>query len=108
ALLAVSLFALAACGEAADPTATASTDAPAAPAPAAASTAAAPAALPGRLDCLRASGGVLVIGHRGGPTRDYPENAVETLQRTFDAGARAMEIDIAETKDGHLILMHDD
>lgn len=108
ALLAVSLLGLAACGPSSDPTATASTEAPAAPAPAAASTAAAPAALPDRLDCLRSSGGVLVIGHRGGPTRDYPENAVETLQRTFDAGARAMEIDIAETKDGHLILMHDD
>ena len=108
ALLAVSALALAACGQSGDPTATASTDAPAAPAPAAASTAAAPAPLPERLDCLRQSGGVLLIGHRGGPTRDFPENAIETFQRTYDAGTRAMEIDIAETKDGHLILMHDD
>ena len=61
-----------------------------------------------RLDCVRTSGGVLLIGHRGGPTRDYPENAIETFQRTFDAGTHAMEIDIAETKDGKLVLMHDD
>lgn len=57
---------------------------------------------------MRESGGVLLVGHRGGPTRDYPENAIETFQRTYDAGARAMEVDIAETKDGKLILMHDD
>jgi len=110
-LLTASLLALAACGEPADPTVTASTDLPAAasgPSAEVVATAPAPAALPERLDCLRKSGGVLVIGHRGGPTRDFPENAVETLQRTFDAGARAMEVDIAETKDGHLILMHDD
>jgi len=61
-----------------------------------------------RLDCLRTSGGLLLIGHRGGPTRDYPENAIETLERTLKAGTRAMEIDIAETKDGKLVLMHDD
>lgn len=64
--------------------------------------------LPDRLDCLRTSGGVLLIGHRGGPTRDYPENAIETFQRTYDAGTHAMEIDVSETKDGALILMHDD
>jgi glycerophosphoryl diester phosphodiesterase len=49
-----------------------------------------------------------VIGHRGGPTRDYPENAIETFERTLRAGTTAMEIDIAETRDGALVLMHDD
>lgn len=109
-LLAATLVALAACSEASDPTAVASTE----------TAAAAPAAepkpklsfttmsLPERLDCLRGSGGIVIIGHRGGPTRDYPENAIETLQRTWDAGTRAMEVDIAETKDGKLVLMHDD
>ncbi len=57
---------------------------------------------------MRESGGVLLVGHRGGPTRDYPENAIETFQRTYDAGTHAMEVDIAETKDGKLVLMHDD
>lgn len=107
ALLAASVLVLAACGDPADSTATASTETPAAPLESA-TTPANSAFLPERLDCLRQSGGVLLIGHRGGPTRDYPENAIETFQRTYDAGTRAMEIDIAETKDGHLILIHDD
>lgn len=109
-------FVAASCGQPADPTADASTDAPAsASAPAATSTPAISAAtantsssLAERLDCVRTSGGVLLIGHRGGPTRDYPENAIETFQRTYDAGTHAMEVDVAETKDGKLVLMHDD
>ena len=113
-LFTASLLALAACSGPNDPTVTASTDA--VPTPAKAS-GAVPATtdgvigeqpLPARLDCLRKTGGVLLIGHRGGPTRDYPENAIETFQRTYDAGTHAMEIDISETKDGVLVLMHDD
>lgn len=104
---------LAACGEPSDPTAAASTEAAAAEhaasvEPSRVKPAFTTMTLHERLDCLRASGGIVIIGHRGGPTRDYPENAIETLQRTFDAGTRAMEVDIAETKDGQLILMHDD
>ena len=111
-LLAAATLVLAACGQPSDPTATASTDAPEAPisgpaeSPVAAAKASTP--LPARFDCLRESGGILVVAHRGGPTRDYPENAIETLERTRKAGAQAMEIDIAETKDGQLVLMHDD
>ena len=101
------------CGEPADPTATASTEASAAsPVPATPSTAqptaSSAASLSSRLDCVRTSGGVLLIGHRGGPTRDYPENAVETFARTYAAGTKVMEVDVAETKDGKLVLMHDD
>lgn len=106
------LFLATACGGPSDPTATASTEATAPAKAASSSEAAAQAsgalALHERLDCLRQSGGVLLIGHRGGPTRDYPENALETFERTFKAGTKAMEIDIAETKDGKLVLMHDD
>ncbi|MFT3725472.1 MAG: glycerophosphodiester phosphodiesterase family protein [Hyphomonadaceae bacterium] len=114
-LLAASLLALGACSGPNDTNATASTDAVPA-----AREASAPdpmttvrvigenPPLSGRLDCLRKTGGVLLIGHRGGPTRDYPENAIETFQRTYDAGTHAMETDISETKDGVLILMHDD
>jgi glycerophosphoryl diester phosphodiesterase len=109
----IAILALASCGQPADPNAPASTDAPAADsALGQAESAAAPAAATGplyeRLDCLRTSGGLLLIGHRGGPTRDYPENALETLERTLKAGTRAMEVDVSETKDGRLVLMHDD
>ncbi len=107
------LFALAslaaACGPGADPTETASTlpaGAPRQSAPPVRLEASAP--LSARLDCLRENGATLVIAHRGGPTRDYPENALETLARTHDAGALGMEIDIAQSTDGVLFLMHDD
>jgi len=123
----LALFLTAACGQPEDPTATASTG-PAEPAASEPGVASAPAGQPGagdpkdntylsridtstltaRLDCLRKVRGVLLIGHRGGPTRDYPENAIETLERTFKAGTHAGEIDIAQTKDGKLVLMHDD
>ena len=61
-----------------------------------------------RLDCLREAGGVLVVAHRGGPNRNHPENAIETFERAFRAGALGMEIDIAQSRDGVLFLMHDD
>ena len=101
----------ASCGQPSDPTPTASTGSVTSTSQPTSIATAIPTPnqqLPARLDCLRQSGGVLLIGHRGGPTRDYPENALETLQRTFNAGTRAMEIDIAETKDSQLVLMHDD
>jgi glycerophosphoryl diester phosphodiesterase len=106
-----------ACGAPEDPTATASTQGAAPTAQTAGDSVRIGAAeqvstsntnLPTRLDCLREAGGVLLIGHRGGPTRDYPENAIETMERTLKAGTRGMEIDIATTKDGVLTLMHDD
>ena len=112
-LLLTAAVLLAGCGDPADPTATASTDAPAVEAASGPSESATPAVasttpLHERLDCLRTSGGLVLIGHRGGPTRDFPENAIETLERTLKAGTRAMEVDIGETKDGKLVLMHDD
>lgn len=108
ALIASAIGLLAACGKPEDPTATASTDAPAPAAAAASPVESAAAPLTRRLDCLRESGGVLLVGHRGGPNRDYPENAIETFERTFKAGTRAMEIDPTLTKDGVPILMHDE
>ena len=102
------LFVAAGCGGPSDPTETASTSPVQTSASPPAAISAAPASLNARLDCLREAGGVLVIGHRGGPTRDFPENAIETFDRTLKAGTPAMEIDIAQTSDGVLVLMHDD
>ena len=115
-ILAATTLVLSACGQPGDPTATTATSAPGGAlisglAESSGETGAASAALGPlntRFDCLRESGGILVIAHRGGPTRDYPENAIESFARTYKAGTRAMEIDIAETKDGQLVLMHDD
>lgn len=59
-----------------------------------------------KMDCVRKNGG-LPAAHRGGPRRGYPENALETLQLSFENGTRVFEIDVAESKDGVLFLMHD-
>ncbi len=59
-----------------------------------------------KMDCVREYG-ALPAAHRGGPRRGYPENALETLQVSYDNGTRIFEIDIAESKDGVLFLMHD-
>ncbi|QSR23348.1 glycerophosphodiester phosphodiesterase [Hyphomonas sp. KY3] len=64
--------------------------------------------LPDYFDCLRENGGVVIAAHRGGPAPGYPENAIETMQFNFDKGVRVFEIDVAETRDGVLTLMHDD
>ncbi len=64
--------------------------------------------LPDYFDCLRENGGAVIAAHRGGPAPGYPENAIETMQYNFDRGVRVFEIDIAETRDGVLTLMHDD
>ncbi len=50
----------------------------------------------------------LVSHHRGGPVAGYPENAIETMDNALRHGFGLMEVDIAELKDGSLILMHDD
>ena len=63
--------------------------------------------LPETFDCLRENGGVVIAAHRGGPYSGYPENAIETLQHGYDNGVRVFEIDIAESRDGQMFLMHD-
>ncbi|WP_313374641.1 glycerophosphodiester phosphodiesterase family protein [Chishuiella sp.] len=49
-----------------------------------------------------------VSAHRGGSgIDDYPENCIETFNHLYNNGIKIFEIDIAETKDKKLILMHD-
>lgn len=46
--------------------------------------------------------------HRGGKgIKHYPENCLETLEYVSDSISAIFEIDVAQTKDGKLILMHD-
>lgn len=99
-----------ACGPEPDPTSSASVEPTAAAHQEAPVVAALPpgAPLSERLDCLRETGATLVIAHRGGPDRNHPENAIESFERSYSAGALGMEIDIAESADGVLFLMHDD
>jgi glycerophosphoryl diester phosphodiesterase len=63
--------------------------------------------LPELMDRVREAKGLLIAAHRGGPAPGYPENAIETLQYGLDQGIRVFEIDVAESQDGVLYLMHD-
>lgn len=48
-----------------------------------------------------------VAAHRG-QWRDHPENSLPAILQAARDGAEVIEIDIKRTKDGHLVLMHDD
>ncbi len=60
------------------------------------------------LDCLRVQQRGLASAHRGGPGPGLPENALETLSAGYTAGVRLFEIDVRRTRDGTLVLMHDE
>lgn len=64
-------------------------------------------ALPAFMDCVREAGGLLIAAHRGGPAPGYPENALETMQHGLSQGIVVFEVDVAESQDGVLYLMHD-
>lgn len=94
-------LALAAC----DPATTTNADdgSPAAP------TSAPPSSLAGFFDCLRENGAAAVSAHRGGPAPGFAENAIPTFENTLRAVPMTfLEVDIARTADGVLVLMHDD
>ena len=57
-------------------------------------------------NCIRENNGTVISAHRGGPAAGYPENAFETLQRMRPI-TPILEIDVAETADGVLFLLHD-
>lgn len=68
----------------------------------------APANLSAFFDCLRESGRTIVAAHRGGPSSGFPENAVSTFENTLRQVPAILEIDIVRTRDGVLVLMHDE
>ncbi|MEO0451660.1 MAG: glycerophosphodiester phosphodiesterase family protein [Pseudomonadota bacterium] len=63
--------------------------------------------LPAFFDCVRETGGLLIASHRAGPAPGYPENALETLKFGTSQGLIVHEIDVAESQDGVLFLLHD-
>lgn len=50
---------------------------------------------------------VIVVAHRG-DWRNAPENSLQAIQNCIDMGLDMVEIDVRKTKDGHLVLMHDE
>ena len=49
----------------------------------------------------------LVSAHRGGPTPGFPENAIETFENALNFASALIELDVRQTADGRLVLMHD-
>jgi glycerophosphoryl diester phosphodiesterase len=58
-------------------------------------------------DFKNPSGRVLVAAHRG-DWRNAPENSVAAIRSCFALGVDIVEVDVKKTKDGQLILMHDE
>ena len=50
---------------------------------------------------------VLVIAHRGASAY-YPENTLKSIGNAVSMGSDIVEIDLKVTKDGQIVLMHDD
>ncbi len=48
----------------------------------------------------------LVIAHRGA-SADEPENTLRAFQRAIEQGAQMIELDLDQSADGHVIVMHD-
>ncbi|MDJ0922678.1 MAG: glycerophosphodiester phosphodiesterase family protein [Henriciella sp.] len=63
--------------------------------------------LPTFFNCVREQGGMVIASHRGGPAPGYPENGLETLEYARLNATPIHEIDVAESRDGVLFLLHD-
>jgi glycerophosphoryl diester phosphodiesterase len=51
--------------------------------------------------------GITVISHRGA-TPFAPENTVSAFRKAVEIGADLVEMDVRETRDGHMVIMHDE
>ena len=56
---------------------------------------------------LKKNASVEVIAHRGG-WRLWPENTLYAFQHAVDLGVDMLEMDIRSTKDGHIVVFHDE
>ncbi|MDE2723182.1 MAG: glycerophosphodiester phosphodiesterase family protein, partial [Gemmatimonadota bacterium] len=56
---------------------------------------------------IKKNAGVEVIAHRGG-WRLWPENTLYAFQHAVDLGVDMLEMDIRSTKDGHIVVFHDE
>ncbi|MEL6487256.1 MAG: glycerophosphodiester phosphodiesterase family protein, partial [Pseudomonadota bacterium] len=59
------------------------------------------------LDCFEEAGKTVISAHRGGPSAGLPENGIETMDAILAGVPAIMEIDVAQSTDGVLYLMHD-
>lgn len=64
--------------------------------------------LPNYFNCLRNRPATMVSAHRGGPAPGFAENSIPTFEHTLRAAPAFLEVDVSRTRDGVLVLMHDD
>jgi len=70
---------------------------------------AAPGDLVAYFDCLREREATAISAHRGGPGPGFAENAIPTFENTLRVAPGAfIEVDVSQTADDVLVLMHDD
>lgn len=50
---------------------------------------------------------MLVIAHRGASAVE-PENTLRAFERSIQMGAQMIELDLHRTRDGHIVVIHDD
>ncbi|HMR09838.1 MAG TPA: glycerophosphodiester phosphodiesterase family protein, partial [Polyangiaceae bacterium] len=62
--------------------------------------------------CACAADKVVNSGHRGTGTNSslnpFPENTIESIKQAFAEGAEMSELDVVHSKDGVLVVIHDD
>jgi len=58
--------------------------------------------------CLDEADVTVLSAHRGGAEPGYPENAIETFERSLAIGPMLIETDIRQSADGVFVLMHDE
>lgn len=51
---------------------------------------------------------VLNVAHRGGIAPGYPENTLAAFRRAIAVGADVIELDLRATKDGAIVILHDE
>jgi glycerophosphoryl diester phosphodiesterase len=58
------------------------------------------------LDDIQAGDDISIIAHRGA-SGSTPENTLSSVRRAIDEGADWIEIDVQESADGHVLVVHD-
>ena len=59
------------------------------------------------IDCYRENGFTALAAHRAGYADGFAENALSSIRRSAELGALYAEVDVAQSTDGVLYLMHD-
>lgn len=50
---------------------------------------------------------MITYAHRGF-SGEYPENTMEAFRKSYDSGCEAIELDVHLSKDGHIMVIHDE